>query len=150
MLLGEGEDSPVRRGVQDKGDKVCRFPGKCSLDVGEEDRVRREEGTAVLQHAGQRRGEGTAGGGDEVLQVPLLGGAGGEAPGSSLSRSPVAALPVSPVAAGQHPCLDCGGADKEEPQVSQKGWGPRPRGRKGAGRWQRLGKEAALAASSLY
>ena len=110
VFLGEGEDSPVRGGVQDKGDKVCRFPGKCSLDSGEEDRVRGEEGGAVLQGAGQSRGEGRAGGGEEVLQVTLWGGAGGEAAGSSLSGSPVAALPVAPVAAGQLPCLDCGGA----------------------------------------
>ena len=46
VFLGEGEDSPVRGGVQDKGDKVCGFPGKCSLDSGQEDRVRGEEGGA--------------------------------------------------------------------------------------------------------
>jgi hypothetical protein len=40
-------------------------------------------------------------------------------------------------------------AEEEEPQVHHSGWGPRPRGRKGARRWQRLGREAAWAASSL-
>ena len=40
-------------------------------------------------------------------------------------------------------------AEEEEPQVHHSGWGPRPRGRKGARRWQRLGRDAALAASSL-
>ena len=64
----------------------------------------------MLQGAVQSRGEGWAGGSEQVLQVALWGGAGGEAAGPSLSRSPVAALPVAPVAATQHPGLDGSGA----------------------------------------
>ena len=40
-------------------------------------------------------------------------------------------------------------AEEEEPQVLHRGWAPRPRGRKAARRWQRLGREAAWAASFL-
>ena len=39
-------------------------------------------------------------------------------------------------------------AEEEEPRVLHRGWAPRPRGRKAARRWQRLGREAAWAASS--
>ena len=87
VLLDECEDSPVRRRIQDEGDEVPWLSGEGCLYSGEEDRVRGEEGGAVLQGAGQSRGEGRAGGGEEVLQVTLWGGAGGEAAGSSLSRS---------------------------------------------------------------
>ena len=40
-------------------------------------------------------------------------------------------------------------AEEEEPRVLHSGWTPRRRGRKGAWRWQRLGRLAAWAASSL-
>ena len=73
MLLEEGEDDPVCGGIQHKGDKVTGLSGKCSLDSGKEDRVSGEEGGAVLQGAGQGRGQGGAGGCEEVLQVALLG-----------------------------------------------------------------------------
>ena len=110
VLLDEGEDGAVGRRIQNEGDEVTGLSGKGLLDSGEERGVSGEEGGAVLQGAGQSRGQGWAGGCEEVLQIALWAGAGGEAAGPSLSRSPVAALPVTPVAPTQHPGLDRGGA----------------------------------------
>ena len=52
VQLGEGEDSPVSWGIQNKRHKVGRLSGEGSLDGREKGGVGGEEITAALQGAG--------------------------------------------------------------------------------------------------
>ena len=52
VLLGEGEDGPVRKRVQDRGEKVGGLSGEGCLEGEEEGVVREETVAAALQGAG--------------------------------------------------------------------------------------------------